>query len=142
MNMDYALSEAINHSNTKGLTEVLLIYDIMCQYYVHHKKRMNDSPFLTIDEQIMILRAIGLFHVHGHQDSCFPRFAPTFIRGAGQVDGEILETLWSVLNHVAPQARGASLAHRAEILDNHMNDSNWKKLIKMGMSLCQSFNFF
>jgi len=69
----------------------------------------------------------------GHQDKCFPRFAPTFIPGAGQTDGEILETLWAVLNEVGCTTRTMTLAHRSEVLDAHMLDNNWKKMINMGI---------
>ena len=55
-----------------------------------------------------------------------------FIEGAGQVDGEILETLWSSLDKVAGYTQGMSKAHRQEVLDNLMNDSNWKKTINAG----------
>ena len=51
---------------------------------------------------------------------------------AGVVDGEILETLWSVLNEVSPSAQMATLASRTEMLDDHMLDSNWKKLLNIG----------
>jgi hypothetical protein len=76
---------------------------------------------------------IGLFHIHGHQDSCLPRYSPSFIPGAKQVDGEIIETLWAPLNNISRSIRGMSLAHRQEVLDAHMNHSNWKKLVRIGM---------
>jgi hypothetical protein len=60
------------------------------------------------------------------------RYSPNFIPGSGQVDGEILETLWSSLNEISASARGMSTQHRREVLDHHMNDSNWKKLLGMG----------
>jgi hypothetical protein len=44
------------------------------------------------------------------------------------VDGEVLETLWSVLNTVSKETHTASLAHQMEILDDHMSDNNWKIL--------------
>jgi hypothetical protein len=52
--------------------------------------------------------------------------------GSGHVDGEILETLWSQLNLISGSTRGMSTSHRQEVLDDHMNDSNWKKLVKIG----------
>jgi len=55
-----------------------------------------------------------------------------FYPGAGVVAGEILESLWAVLNTVTPAMRTATLAHRAEIMDNHMTDSNHKKCLGMG----------
>jgi hypothetical protein len=78
---------------------------------------------------------IGLFHVHAHKDKCFFRYAPSFIPGAGVVAGEILESLWSSLNAISPTARTATLAHRAEMLDDHACDSNHKKSLGIITSL-------
>ena len=72
-----------------------------------------------------------MFHVHGHKNECSARYASTFILGVGVVDGEIIETLWEPLNHFAPSTQKASFEHCREIIDNHMNDSNWKKLLHM-----------
>lgn len=80
----------------------------------------------------MILKAIGDFHVKGHVKGCTPQYGLTFTEGIGIIDGEIMETLWSVLNESSRSTRGATLAHRAEILDDHMNHSNWKKLVGNG----------
>jgi hypothetical protein len=131
MNMDYSLCEALKY-NMQGIKTILIFYDIMCQYWKNFKKRVDASPFLEIRSPFKFLRSIGLFHVHGHQDSCFPRYAPNFIEGAGTVDGERIETLWAPLNLIASSTRHMSTAHRKEILDDHMNSSNWKKLTGMG----------
>jgi hypothetical protein len=37
---------------------------------------------------------------HGHKDECLYWWATNYIPGAGVIDGEVLETLWSVLNKV------------------------------------------
>jgi hypothetical protein len=63
---------------------------------------------------------------------CFPKFTLNFIEGAGQGDGEILETLWSGMDEVAGLAQAMSIAHHQEVLDEYMNDSNWRKLIRTG----------
>lgn len=81
---------------------------------------------------LQIVKGIGLFHVHGHQVMCFARYSPNFITGAGQTDGEIIETLWAALNMIAGSTRTMTAAHRKEVIDDHMNDSNWKKLTRMG----------
>jgi hypothetical protein len=112
-------------------------YSIMCQYWKNFEKRFDGNPYLTFPDGIEILRGIGLFHVHGHKDECYGRFAPTFIPGAGMVDGEVLETLWAVLNGIVESIRSQSTAHRQETLDDHMNDSNWKKLIALIGRLCE-----
>jgi hypothetical protein len=130
MNMDYSLCQALFRLG--GMKLVLALYDIMCQYWKNLMKRVKQSPYLHLDKDLVMHKGIGLFHVHGHRDECMSMFAPNYIPGAGRVDGEILETLWAPLNKVASSTRAMTKAHRQEILDDHMNDSNWKKLVKTG----------
>jgi hypothetical protein len=73
--------------------------------------------------------------VKGHVKGCLTSYGLTYIEGASIIDGEILETLWSVLNESSWSTRGATLAHRGEILDDHMNHLNWKKIIGIGMEV-------
>jgi hypothetical protein len=81
-----------------------------------------------------IVPGIGLWHVHGHQDKCYVRYASTFITGAARIDGEIMETLWAPLNIVSPSMRGMSTPHRQECLDYQMNHSNFMKMIRMSVA--------
>jgi hypothetical protein len=135
-NADFSFLMALKHTNVHPDQTVLLIYDIVCQYIVYLQERIGQHlpPGLVIDA------AIGLFHVHAHKEQCFFQFAPTFIPGTGIVSGEILESLWSSLNSISPMARTATIAHRAETLDDHANDSNHKKTIGMVSSLCRSYS--
>jgi Kyakuja-Dileera-Zisupton transposase len=132
MNMDWSLCEALATTNIGLLKLILHIYDINCQYCIHLRERIERNDMLKIPDHIELIHAIGLFHVHGHKDECLYRWATNYVPGAGVVDGEVLETLWSVLNTVSASTRTASLAHRTEILDDHMNDSNWKKMQHIG----------
>ena len=67
--------------------------------------QFKNNPYLELPTSLThIAKAIGLFHIHGHKDDCFARYAPTFILGAGIVDGEIIETLWEPLNPIVPLA--------------------------------------
>ena len=111
---------------------VIVLYDVMCQYWKNLKNRVDQSPYLHLDPDLVMHKGIGLFHVHGHKDECMPMFAPTYIPGAGNVDGEILETLWAPIEKVSGSTRAMTTSHREETLDDHMNDSNWKKLVGMG----------
>ncbi|KIK71952.1 hypothetical protein PAXRUDRAFT_22593 [Paxillus rubicundulus Ve08.2h10] len=52
-----------------------------------------------------IVAAIGKFHLSAHKLECYPQFSSNFMEGAGQMDGEIIETLWAPLNKIAPSAR-------------------------------------
>ena len=131
INMDYSLCKALSY-NMEGIPVALVMYDIMCQYGVHFQERVEKSPELSLSRSLELRTGIGLFHIHGHQDSCLPRYSPSYIPGAKQVDGEIIETLWAPLNNVSRSIRGMSLVHRQEVLDAHMNHSNWKKLVRIG----------
>ncbi|KAG1784423.1 uncharacterized protein HD556DRAFT_1427833 [Suillus plorans] len=111
MNMDYALCEASRH-NMEGITRAVTFYDINCQYNKHFRVR-----------QLTIIPGIGLWHIHGHQDSCY----------------RIMETLWARLNLISPAARGMSSPHRKECLDYQMNDSNFCKMIRMKRTLCRKY---
>jgi hypothetical protein len=132
--VDFSFLRAIFLTHVDPEQGVLFIYDIVCQYIVYLLYRIGERlpAGLTVDA------AIGLFHVHGHKDDCFFRFASTFIPGAGIVAGEILESLWSTLNRISPSARTATLAHRAELLDDHATDSNHKKMLGIVSSICKN----
>ncbi|KAF8256537.1 hypothetical protein EI94DRAFT_1711089 [Lactarius quietus] len=129
-----SLCKALSY-NMEDIPVALVMYDIMCQYGVHLSDRVEKSPELSIANSLELQTGIGLFHIHGHQDSCLPHFSPSYISGAKQVDGEIIETLWSPLNNISQSIRGMSLAHCQEVLDAHMNHSNWKNMVHMVPSI-------
>lgn len=126
-NVDFAFLEALNTTNVEGIQRVLLLYDIACQYSINLMARIGPKlpPGMVVD------CGIGMFHVHGHQEECFYRFAPSFIPGAANVAGEILESLWSGLNQISSSTRTMTLAARAATLEDHTSDSNFKKTIGM-----------
>ncbi|KAG1733101.1 hypothetical protein EDB19DRAFT_1896646 [Suillus lakei] len=80
--------QAAQH-NMEGITRAVTFYDVNCQYNKHFQ----------------------LWHVHGHQDSCYVRYASNFIEGIGWINREIMETLWACLNLISPAARGMSSPH-------------------------------
>ncbi|KAG2019723.1 hypothetical protein CC2G_005137 [Coprinopsis cinerea AmutBmut pab1-1] len=132
INIDYALSEAIKLSNTDNIKRVIFAYDINCQYSKRALDRLRDGEFLELREDIVFVFGIGLFHVHGHQESCLARYSLSFIEGAGNSAGEILESLWAVVNELARSTSTMTLAHRLEILDALFGDINWKKMLGIG----------
>jgi hypothetical protein len=89
--------------------------------------------------ELTVIPGIGLWHVHGHQDSCYVQYASNFIEGIGRIDGEIMETLWACLNLISPAAQGMSSPHQKECLDYQMNNSNFCKMIHMKRTLCRKF---
>ena len=136
-NMDYSICQAL--AQVTSVKRALVIYDIGCEWSRHFPERVLATETLSLREDLDVIAAVGKFHLAGHVRECFALFSLNFVQGAGQLDGEILETLWASLDKVAGQTRGMSQAHRQEVLDDFMNDSNWKKLIRSGD--LQSFNY-
>lgn len=129
--MDYAFCQALAQNSLTP--KAIVIYDIMCSWSKNFLWRVSQSNTLDLREDLELLYGIGKFHLGVHIQECFPLYSLNFIHGAGQIAGEILESLWSNLNKAAGSTSTMSQAHRQEVLDNYMNDSNWKKLIKSGM---------
>ena len=86
-------------------------------------------------DRIVITPAVGKWHLAAHIRECFAKFSLNFIEGSAQVDGEIMETLWSGLDLIAGLTQVMSISHRQEVLDDYMNDSNWKKLLRIRKSI-------
>jgi hypothetical protein len=131
MNIDYSICQALCF-NTSGFEEALVEYDVACSWSINFHKRLSASPYLTVPMDLNIVPAVGKFHLASHKGDCFAKYSLNFVEGAGQQDGEILETLWSSLNKASGSIRAMSKAHRQEMLDDHMLDSNWKKMVHIG----------
>jgi hypothetical protein len=133
MNIDYAVCQALSYKS-KGLLSAATIYDIFCQWIKHFLERVEENPHLSLPDDMEILGAVDKFHLVAHVPGCFALHSLNFLKGAGQLDGEILESLWSDFNKITDSARSMSTAHRREVYDDHMRESNWKKMVSLGMS--------
>ena len=129
--MDYSICHAIANTNIGDIKTLISLYDVNCQHCKHFWERVEKHHLAFPTGKTMYF-GVGAFHITGHVPECFACHSPLFIPGLGWVDGERLESLWAVLNEVSPSARTASLAARTELLDDHMLDSNWKKLLDIG----------
>ena len=100
-----------------------------------HRERVLQLEFLELGDSMDITGAVEKWHLAGHIPECFPKFSLNIVEGAGQVEGEILETLWSRMDEVAGLAQSMSIAHHQETVDENMNDNNWQKIIRIGRNL-------
>ncbi|KAJ7096179.1 hypothetical protein C8R44DRAFT_835289 [Mycena epipterygia] len=117
------------------IKEILVMYDISCQWVIHWMHRFMNGKHLFFRKDLKLFAAVGKFHLGAHILDCFWEFSLNFMEGSGQVDGEILETLWAALDKVVGSTRSMSRAHRQEVLDDYMNDSNWKKMVGAVLAL-------
>ncbi|KIK27338.1 hypothetical protein PISMIDRAFT_8184 [Pisolithus microcarpus 441] len=138
MNTDYSICNALGY-HSESITKALVIYDVGCQWSVNFESGVKNGPSLLLPPALEIVPAVGKFHLAAHKLSCFPRYSLNFIKGAGHLDREILETLWAPFNKISPTARSMTQAHRQEVYDDHMRDSNWKKLVGMVPSLLKKY---
>ncbi|KAI5990508.1 hypothetical protein EDD15DRAFT_2198085 [Pisolithus albus] len=114
LNMDYSLANTLGY-NLAGIQNVICFYDVNCPYMKNLWKQVGNSIHIQIPSLVQIVPGISIWHVHRHKKECYSWYSPLFIKGAGWVDGEIIETLWSMLNL--------------------MNDSNFMKMIRQANSL-------
>src|SRR5229473_6218370 len=105
--------------------------DIFFDRQINIWKCISESKFLELLEGVDITPAVGKWHLAAHVRECFTKFSLNFIEGSAEVDGEIIETLWSGLDLVAGLTQAMSVAHWQEVLDDYINDSNWKKLLRI-----------
>jgi hypothetical protein len=140
---DFAFCEAAKYQTGDGPHKLplLLIYDIACQWSIHFKKRVTDNQVLEFEDFDQLKFAVGKFHLGSHVDKCYWKYTLNYMQGAGHLDGEIMETIWSQFNKGAVTARSMSNAHRWEFLNDHMRDINFKKMVGMGKCYVASVTF-
>ena len=131
--MDYTICQALKQFPWH--IQALIIYDICCQWIIHFQQWVVELEFLELWDSLEITGAVGKWHLAAHISECFPKFTLNFMEGAGQVEGEILETLWSGMDEVAGLAQAMSIAHHQEVIDEYMNNSNLWKMLWIGGKL-------
>src|SRR5208283_2736798 len=100
MNMDYSICQAAKYrmGNDLHWLNILLIYDIICQWAKFFLRRVQLCTALEVSEFQEWLVAIGKFHLAVHVKSCFWSHSLNFMKGVGQLDREIMETLQAPFN--------------------------------------------
>lgn len=141
MDMSLCSSLAFNTrdpTTNKGLPKALTIYDVNCQYYKNFVKRYEHSVILkeVYSGYIPLMEwAIGKLHLGVHIPECYGPFSLNHMKGTGQISGETMEPLWSLLNGYSRNARVMSMGYREEFLLKAMNGINWKSTTGLGKPL-------
>lgn len=137
--MDYVAGQMMrHHGKLLSMIELMILsYDIICQWSIHWEERFTKT-FNSLGKyktrNLQLIKAIGSWHVHGHKAVCLARYGFQWILGAGQMDGELVETLWAYLNGLSRTARAMTKAHREECLNDGLNSWNLKKILNTGVS--------
>ncbi|KAJ6521770.1 hypothetical protein DFH09DRAFT_1330882 [Mycena vulgaris] len=115
----------------------VVTYDIACEYYVKIKARFRASPDLADVADIVdrIRWGIPALHVTGHKADCMYLFGTAYMDCVGHFHGETAEAYWPSANKIGGHARQMNNGHRQDTLIANANDWNWKKTVKMHVSL-------
>jgi len=76
--------------------------------------------------------AIPKFHLPAHQERCHTLYSLNLRRGAGRLDGEVIERDWAKLGGAANSTKEMSAGSRRDTLDDLCSDMNFTKLKLMG----------
>jgi Kyakuja-Dileera-Zisupton transposase len=130
MNIDYSVCHAFGQF--KHAKRGALMYDVFCQWIKYFFDRVHGSNSLNLPEDFELVGGVGKFHLGAHIKECFYQYSLNFLPHIGQVDGEIMETIWALLNRIASLTRAMTKAYRQEVIDDMIRDINWKKLVASG----------
>ncbi|KAJ6522124.1 hypothetical protein DFH09DRAFT_1251026 [Mycena vulgaris] len=119
LNMDYMFFK-----KPRRLRPAANIWDRM-QIYERKIRKENEKRYFVF--------LVPKFHLPAHIESCNIKFSFLLTRYVGQTDGEAPERGWANINRLATSTREMAPHLRREVLDDHFNDWNWKKILAMGV---------
>ncbi|KAJ6524914.1 hypothetical protein DFH09DRAFT_1095930 [Mycena vulgaris] len=130
LNMDYMFFKSIEGSESQLF---FVSYDIACQWHKNIWDRMQIYPNRIQEENEgrFFVFLVPKFHLPAHIESCNIKFSFLLTRYVGQTDGEAPERGWANINPLALSTREMGPHLRREVVDDHFNDWNWKKILAM-----------
>ncbi|KDQ05717.1 hypothetical protein BOTBODRAFT_77692, partial [Botryobasidium botryosum FD-172 SS1] len=127
---DYALAGAL--AGTEDVPRIVLTYDVNCQYCRRLPQRFPERfPHILPSHLDRIEFYIPKMHLLAHREDCQYLYSLNFNPSTGRVDGEGIERTWSDMNESATSTREMNAGHRHEVLEDHMDEVGFKKLIKL-----------
>jgi hypothetical protein len=132
LNIDYAVASTLVDDIKAGITDVVVTYDIGCQWGINLSTRLPNyttMPPLDLDSLRSFRVAVPKFHITGHGAPCQARSNLAYMDGVGMTHGEGVETIWSHSTSLATWSRENGPAARHLILDDHWTGWNWRKYV-------------
>jgi hypothetical protein len=122
VNSDYGISSAMK--NMRNIREIVLSYDIACQYSRHFNDRFAASPQLEVPGCCIIF-AVPKFHLPAHKEDCRYVYSFNYLKNVGRTDGEAIERFWSPHNHLSGSTSRMTPEGQLDTLNAHFSDWNW-----------------
>lgn len=132
LNIDYALASTLMNDIDAGIKDVVVTYNIACQWSKNLFNRLSTYPHippLDLEALDSFRFAVPKFHLIGHGTPCQTTFNLALMDGVGMTHGESVETIWSHSTSLATWSRENGPAARHLILDDHWTGWNWSKLV-------------
>ncbi|KAF7322358.1 CxC2 domain-containing protein [Mycena chlorophos] len=95
-------------------------------YKEHVKKYISESD---------IQFGLPVFHAPVHNEDCRDENHLSHQPGVAKTDGEGIERVWSVLNPIAFSTKEMSLGHRADVIEDRIDNHNFLKNLGLGTTL-------
>lgn len=114
-------------------TKKVASYDIMCQWSINLRSRLNDFPFPKaeqLDDKI-VTRVVPKFHLAAHKESCRASFSLNYEPGVGRSDMEGPERTWFGLQG-GGTTKDQGPGYWSDAMDDKFGHWNWSKLIRLG----------
>ena len=137
INTDYALASTLSNDVKAGISDVVVTYDIGCQWGKNLSQRLSNyssAPSLNIKSLNSFRVAVPKFHIIGHGASCQATFNLAYMDNVGMTHGESVEMIWSHSTSLAIWSRENAPSACHLILDDHWNGWNWRKYV--GLRKC------
>ena len=128
------MASSLVNSIEAGITDVVVTYDIACQWGKNLQYRLTAYPSippLDLTALNSFCVAVLKFHLIGHGASCQSNFNLAFMDKVGMMHGESVKTIWSHLTSLATWLRENGPGVRHLILDDHWSGWNWSKLVSL-----------
>ena len=129
-NTDYVVVRSTSH-NPK--TKKVASYDIMCQWSVNLRKRLEGFPLKNaerLDDQI-VARVVPKFHLAAHKENCRINFSLNYEPGVGRSDMEGPERTWFGLQG-GGSTKDQGPGYWSDAMDDKFGHWNWSKLVRLG----------
>jgi hypothetical protein len=151
MNTDYALVEALlmrpfgntfcpekkEDCDCRHTPNIVVSYDCACSYARNILERIqkNGLPTQIADLLEAIRFIIPALHIQDHKDDCMYAYSGSYMDALAQFKGELIETLWSLLNRAAPQFLQMNSGNRHDSINAHCAHQAWSKVSATGRSI-------
>ena len=89
-NIDYAIASTLANDIKAGISNVVVTYDIGCQWAKNFQRRFSTYPstkFLKMDS-LSLCVAVPKFHIIGHGALCQANYNLAYMDGVGMTHGE------------------------------------------------------